>query len=425
VSNYFVEYYRLFNKYPKFNLWEYADPVKVAFKKPPAEALKYLQNKAKNLQITVDWKQLDADAHDRAFTVANITSADVLQDIINYITETVAKGERFKDFQKKAIEGGLVERMQQAGWTGDKNRLKVIYNTNVDMAAAKGRFKQLMVTKNIFPNVRYVQVERITKRHDHSLLHNKVFALDDPLLESVYPPSGFNCKCAVFPTKDEPSPFEPEFLDATESSTISPLKTWQPEISKYVYDLQNQIIANLPEEIRGYSDSDVNSLLSYKAFEGLDIGNKVKDYRKLEDAIIEDFTAGNFKSLEARATNDIKFPIQSYTNLLNSAIKRQPIYQGICYKSERLSRPAFNNLLDHYQLHKPINFTDFVKANQSSEQIALVKEKWQFIIKSKNGRDIHQVSVNPDDYEVMFPLETEFVIKYLNKSEKIINLIEL
>jgi len=242
MSNYLLEFYERYKKPPKFDLWRFEDPFKIVFKKPPSEALKYLKKKAKKIKVSVNWDDLSKEAHDKSFTVAKVMSADVLQEIINYIIKSVESGGGFDEFKKNAINGGLVEAMQNAGWTGrNTSRLQIIFDTNVKMAQAKGRYKQLMLTKELYPNVKYIQIERKTKRHDHSLLHNHVFSLDDPVLDKIYPPSGFRCGCKLFPTKEKPTNPDLSFLDKSKEFQISPLKTWKPSVKKYTAKIQKAL----------------------------------------------------------------------------------------------------------------------------------------------------------------------------------------
>lgn len=97
----------------------------------------------------------------------------------------------------------LLNRVQAAGWSGaTASRLKVIYDTNMQMAFSQGKYKQQKLISDLYPYWKYTQIERPTKRHNHSLLHNKVFRHDDPIWDLIYPPSGFGCKCSVTPIKD-------------------------------------------------------------------------------------------------------------------------------------------------------------------------------------------------------------------------------
>ncbi|GAB1372779.1 hypothetical protein MASR1M45_28420 [Candidatus Kapaibacterium sp.] len=50
--------------------FRFEDPLQTAFKLPPERALEWLKQRGKNLKISSDWEELDAEAHNKAFTVA-------------------------------------------------------------------------------------------------------------------------------------------------------------------------------------------------------------------------------------------------------------------------------------------------------------------------------------------------------------------
>lgn len=244
-----IDYYKKYGKLPKFSTMAFADNVETALKMPPERALKFLKQKSQRVKVTTDWEQMSNEAHQKAFTVSKVMSADILQEIANYVQKAVKEGKPFSQFKKEAKEGGLIERMQKAGWTGkNPSRLKVIYNTNLSMAAAKGKYQQMLLTKDLYPNVKYLQVERKTKRHDHSKLHGHVFSLDDPILNTIAPPSAFLCKCRLAPTKEQAMSSE-SFTDLIKDSQdfkISPLKEWIPDFTKY------------SDKLKGFLEKDLN-----------------------------------------------------------------------------------------------------------------------------------------------------------------------
>lgn len=237
--NYLLEHYKVFNKIPQR---AFADTLTTALRMAPQQAIDYLKKKASNAHISVKWNDWSKEAHSKAFTVAGVFKADVLQEIANYIISSMQKGNTFKDFQKEAINGGLVDRMAKAGWTGNNSsRLQVIYDTNIKMAAAQGKYEQFILTKDVFPNVKYLQVERKTKRHDHSLLHNHIFNLDDPLLNIIAPPSAFRCNCRLVPTKESPTAFDSNLIKGSKEFIISPLSVWKPKFEKYSSEIKSQL----------------------------------------------------------------------------------------------------------------------------------------------------------------------------------------
>jgi SPP1 gp7 family putative phage head morphogenesis protein len=250
---YIIEFYKNFGRVPRLGHFQFEDPFVIAFKKPPKEALKWLKNRAKNQKISTNWDDLDSVAHDKAWTVAKVMSADVLQDVYDYVDGAKKEGWTFEKFKKKAMDGGLVERMQEAGWTGkNASRLKVIYDTNMQMAFGHQQFKQLKLIAEIKPYWKYTQIQRPTKRHDHSLLDGKVFRHDDPIWNTIFPPSGFGCKCTVVPTKDgtgveDGEKYIEQFKDSPDFG-LRPLEAWEPDMKKYVNGIAKALKAALPAQ---------------------------------------------------------------------------------------------------------------------------------------------------------------------------------
>ena len=207
--NYLVEHYKRFGKIPSIEFKSPTDSpqagqtMKASFKMPPKEAMDFLKQKGKNIITTESWNKIEARAHAHAFTVAGIMNADIVQEVFDYVQMAKKEGWSLRTFQKNVENGGLMKRMQEAGWTGKSaSRLKVIYDTNMKIAAAKGKFEGMKLISDIKPYWVYKQVERNTKRHDHSLFHGKKFRHDDPIWASIFPPSAFGCSCYVVATSE-------------------------------------------------------------------------------------------------------------------------------------------------------------------------------------------------------------------------------
>lgn len=219
-----------------------------AFKMSPQKAIEFLEKKAKNIKFTQSWKDLDTEAHSKAFTVSKVASADLLQDIIDKLIKAEEEGLSLEKF-KEEIELGIYK----TGWLTDESgavpsRLATIFNTNSQMAFALGQIKQQTLITDDYPYWLYQQIERKTKRHDHTRFHNKVFKATDPIWKSIYPPSGFNCKCVVIPVTES----EAKSLGATiedgkdfekdiDPNHISPFDAYQPETNKYVNGIKEQL----------------------------------------------------------------------------------------------------------------------------------------------------------------------------------------
>lgn len=129
----------------------------------------------------------------RAFTVAWVTSADVLQDVQDALTAAIQSGETFGDFQKRI--GGI---MQQRGWAGSTDwHLETVYRTNMQSAYGRGRYEEQREMADVFPFWRYIATQDQRTRPSHAALDGEIRSADDPFWRVHYPPWGYNCRCSV------------------------------------------------------------------------------------------------------------------------------------------------------------------------------------------------------------------------------------
>lgn len=266
-NNLLVEHYKKHKKVPK--LISFADEFDTAFNKAPEEAMKWLKERGKNIITTGMSNTVDAETHDRAFTVANVMKADIIQTIFNRLEYSIENGKPLKHFQDN-----LMNDLEGSGWTGSNpSRLKVIFETNRNIAFSKGQYFKLKTTSDIYPYWKWNQIERPTKRHDHSKLHGKVFRHDDPFWNSNFPPNGYGCKCSVVPITEAEakaigiSKFEDFKDELIEEPTIKPLEAWEPQFDKYHIKLQKELKQVIDKQ------KEVASITNIENVQIFDIGN--------------------------------------------------------------------------------------------------------------------------------------------------------
>jgi len=80
----------------------------------PDEALTWFRQKG--LAPRFDWRDLWAEQHTKAFTVAKATQLDVLADLYQAVSDAIEKGQSLGEFRK-----GLRPMLQAKGWWGEKN----------------------------------------------------------------------------------------------------------------------------------------------------------------------------------------------------------------------------------------------------------------------------------------------------------------
>lgn len=160
------------------------------FSLTPDKAVEYL--KSKGYIVTKNWMELWKEANTRAFTVAGVMKEDILKDIKTELDRAVQNNQKFSTFQKN-----LNVSMAAKGWNLSNSRLKLIYETNKNIAYSVGRYDELNSITQYKPYWQYVAVMDAVTRPEHAMLNGKVFAYDDPFWNFFYPPNGFNCRCRV------------------------------------------------------------------------------------------------------------------------------------------------------------------------------------------------------------------------------------
>lgn len=242
--NYAIEFYKRNGKRPTIGRHDFAEAGERVLRMKFDAALKWLQNRGKKLKITTSWNEISDAGHSKAFTVSTVMKADILQEIYNVIEQARIDGMPFSEFKQTALkEGGLAERMTAAGWTGgaSPSRLKVIYNTNLTIAHAKGQHEQMLLLSKERPLWKYKQLQRVSKRHEHARYHNKVFRNDDPIWDSIYPPRDFNCGCTVIAVKEADEISDGKNYKVDYDQNINPFGEYEPDTTAYADRIKDKL----------------------------------------------------------------------------------------------------------------------------------------------------------------------------------------
>ena len=171
------------------------------FGEPPETAISYLENK--QLVPTKHWHDLRDGAHNQAFTVANLSRIDLLDDIKQSLIDAQKKGLTMEQWRSQ-----ITPVLKSKGWWGkDENgremgtpwRLETIYRTNLQAAYMAGRRHEMLQATDTHPYWRYVAIMDNRTRPAHRALHDRVMRADDGAWDSIFPPCGFNCRCRVSP----------------------------------------------------------------------------------------------------------------------------------------------------------------------------------------------------------------------------------
>ncbi|WP_144409562.1 phage minor head protein [Martelella endophytica] len=172
---------------------ETTDPLQLPFQ----EAIDFLRQKVG--VPTRSWRDVFDAAHSKMFMVAGAQTEALVADFQGAIERALKDGTTLEDFRKD-----FDATVKTHGWSyhGDRGwRTRVIFETNLRTAYAAGRFAQLNSPeiREAFPGWRYNHSGNKHPRRDHLAWDGKVWAADDPVWQSIYPPNGFGCGCFVTP----------------------------------------------------------------------------------------------------------------------------------------------------------------------------------------------------------------------------------
>ena len=178
-----------------------------AAKLPPREAIEFFR--AKGYEVSWNWWEVYAAAHQRAFTVAKAIELDVLMSIRGALDRALEKGQT-----RRAFARDIEPTLRKLGWWGRKvvvdsdggaevmklgtpHRLRTIYDSNMRSTYGAARLHQQRHNADSRPFWMYDARNDGRTRPSHAALDGAVFRHDDPFWASHYPPNGWNCRCRV------------------------------------------------------------------------------------------------------------------------------------------------------------------------------------------------------------------------------------
>lgn len=157
------------------------------------EAIAFLRNKID--LPTEAWTDLWEKMHSVAFVVAGANTEALVADFHRAVNQAIGEGTTLavfrKEFDRIVAEHGWQYR-GAPGW-----RSRVIFETNLRMAYAAGRWEQIQRLKHVRPFLRYVTVDDERVRPEHRRWHNVVLPVEDPWWLTHFPPCGWGCRCRV------------------------------------------------------------------------------------------------------------------------------------------------------------------------------------------------------------------------------------
>lgn len=150
------------------------------------------------------WNDIGAAEHARSFAVARTAGQDIIDDLYQAFQSTIARGGTEVDFERL-----VMPTLRQRGWLPDKSedqvatRVRLIYDTNLRLARASGRWSRYWAARSAMPYLRGVTGRDERVRHppksqsDHTAWEGIFLPIDHPFWTRWFPPLGFRCRCNV------------------------------------------------------------------------------------------------------------------------------------------------------------------------------------------------------------------------------------
>jgi SPP1 gp7 family putative phage head morphogenesis protein len=174
----------------------------------PEEAIAYLTRRGA-ITPTYSWMDLWWDEHSRQFTVSRLARLDLLKDVQEAITRSVAGDLTRRDWLRD-----MEQLLRREGWWGEKTvtdpetgkklktifdsrRLELIFDTNTRQAYAAGQWQHIEAARETHPYVRYVTRRDGKVRLLHQSWDNVTLPVDDPFWDTHTPPCDYRCRCRI------------------------------------------------------------------------------------------------------------------------------------------------------------------------------------------------------------------------------------
>lgn len=144
---------------------------------------------------TAHYRDLSGEVHAKGFMIAGAMNDAMLADFQTALIKAQQQGTtlaKFRDDFDRITTSYGWQYNGKPGW-----RSAVIFNTNCRTSLMAGKWEKAQAVKKLMPYLRYVQVQRPSKRAEHEKWHGTILPIDDPWWNTRYPPNGWGCLCSA------------------------------------------------------------------------------------------------------------------------------------------------------------------------------------------------------------------------------------
>ena len=180
----------------------------------PERAIHYFAQK-RMLLPSFAWQDVYAQEHGAGVAVAGIMQQEVLQVFADELQKTIQAGGDLAGFSK-AMRAELQKRKlwgqvevtdpvtgQSRITTFDRDRLALIFDTNVRQAYAAGLWQEAESDKKNAKWIRYSTANDGRVRAAHQAWHGVTLPVDHPFWRTHWPPNGWRCRCFITPLDEQ------------------------------------------------------------------------------------------------------------------------------------------------------------------------------------------------------------------------------
>lgn len=218
----------------------------LCFDKAPEEAVKFMESKG--IKCSWGWREQLEIIKIHAFTVAKLTSADMLSDLREALDKAMDDGQSYAEFKKNAKDlletKGYYTREDGSAW-----RLETIYRTNMQSAYMAGRYHQMVDVADSFPYWEMISIIDIKTSDTCKGINGIIRPANDEFWKTNYPPRHYRCRSRVRNLSD--ALMKQRNSSVTDPATVQGIKPaegfetypgeWKPDLSKYDPDIKSEL----------------------------------------------------------------------------------------------------------------------------------------------------------------------------------------
>ena len=285
-------------------------------------------------------------------------------------------------------------------------------------------------------NLQYRTANDDRVRDNHRTLQDTTLPPDDPFWMLYYPPNGWRCRCTVvevlkskYEVSDPQKALEQgekattqigangknkleifRFNPGAEQKLFPPKHPYnkvkgaediKKELEKDTSQYDNDLFKSFRQDAKEYAQSETHQ-------KALQINNKI---RPAETFCVDKYTGDFFVDINFYLRNGGEPKedfLEKYRKVMNSALDKLESYKGTVYRGSDLSLEVINKYKKAAETGEP--YTENYYLSTSKDREGVFDRNTMYQIKSKNGKQIEELSLFSEEKEVLFKEETKFKI---------------